>query len=79
MKTFLFFIGFIAWIYSDPLKWKYSCKKMNDSTYIVHFTAILHEGWHAYSQVQPKNAVAIPTAIKFSSNPLINLAHALND
>jgi hypothetical protein len=73
MKGFLFLIAFIGWTNNDPLQWQYSCKKINDSTYVVHFKATLDPGWHAYSQIQPKNAVAIPTAIKFSANPLIKL------
>jgi hypothetical protein len=73
MKAFLFLIGFIIWKTPDPLHWLYTCKKINDSTYVVHFKATLDQGWHAYSRVQPKNAVAIPTSIKFSANPLIKL------
>jgi len=56
-----------------PIVWQYSAKKIADRTYEVHLTAQLEAGWHAYSQQQPKEAVAQPTEIHFKSNPLISI------
>ncbi|HVU56638.1 MAG TPA: protein-disulfide reductase DsbD domain-containing protein [Puia sp.] len=56
-----------------PIAWHYSARKIADKTYEVHLTAQLEDGWHAYSQRQPKEAVAQPTEIRFKSNPLISM------
>ena len=55
----------------NPVNWVYSSKKIADKTYEVHITAIIQNGWHLYSQTQPKEAIAIPTSIKFTKHPLI--------
>jgi hypothetical protein len=44
-----------------PIVWQYGAKKIAERTYEVHLTAQLEAGWHAYSQQQPKDAVAQPT------------------
>jgi len=56
-----------------PIAWQYSVKKIAGLTYEVHLTAVLEAGWHAYSQQQPKEAVAQPTEIHFKPNPLISI------
>jgi len=56
-----------------PVAWQYSAKKIAERTYEVHLTAQLEAGWHAYSQQQPKDAVAQPTEIRFKSNPLLSI------
>ena len=56
-----------------PIAWQYSARKVADKTYEVHLTAQLEDGWHAYSQKQPEDAVAHPTDIKFKPNPLVGL------
>jgi len=56
-----------------PIAWQYSANKIAERTYEVHLTAQLEAGWHAYSQQQPKDAVAQPTEIHFKSNPLISI------
>ena len=33
----------------------------------------MQSGWHLYSQVQPEDAIAIPTGFKLNSNPLLSL------
>ena len=57
----------------EPVKWNYSAKKITDKTYEVHLTATIDNGWHIYAQRQPKDAIAIPTTIKFNKNPLLIL------
>lgn len=34
--------------------------------------ATIQPGWHLYSQNQPKDAIAIPTAFTFNPNPLLS-------
>jgi Disulphide bond corrector protein DsbC len=80
MKRILPFFVFVfalttAWAQSNqaPIQWQYSAKKIAEKTYEVHLTAMLESGWHAYSQTQPEEAVAQPTAIKFKTNPLVGI------
>ncbi len=56
-----------------PVNWQYSAKKVSDKTWEVHVTALIRPGWHVYAQHQPKDAIAAPTVIKFTSNPLLKL------
>jgi hypothetical protein len=57
----------------SPISWTFSAKKIADKTYEVHMTAAIQSGWHLYSQTQPDDAIAIPTGITFTSNPLLTL------
>lgn len=57
----------------DPVKFSYSFKKTGDKKYELHIVATIDDGWHLYSQTQPKQAVAKPTTIKLVKNPLINV------
>ncbi|HEX2536124.1 MAG TPA: protein-disulfide reductase DsbD domain-containing protein [Chitinophagaceae bacterium] len=67
-----FFIGTAAFAQS-PVTWTFSSKKTGDNQYEVYLTATIQSGWHLYSQVQPKDAIAIPTAFTFNKNPLLSL------
>ncbi|OQY92846.1 MAG: hypothetical protein B6D37_13175 [Sphingobacteriales bacterium UTBCD1] len=55
----------------DPVSWNFSSKKTGDKTFEIRLTASIQSGWHLYSQVQPQDAIAIPTGIKFNANPLV--------
>jgi thiol:disulfide interchange protein DsbD len=55
----------------NPVSWSFSAKKIADKTYEVHLTATMQSGWHLYSQVQPEDAIAIPTDFKINNNPLL--------
>jgi Disulphide bond corrector protein DsbC len=57
----------------NPVSWSFTSKKIADKTYEIHLTATMQSGWHLYSQVQPEDAIAIPTGFKLNSNPLISL------
>lgn len=57
----------------NPVNWSFSSKKIADKTYEIHLTATMQSGWHLYSQVQPDDAIAIPTDFKINSNPLLLL------
>lgn len=58
-----------------PLTWAYGTKQLalakgdapGTRIYEVHLRATMQEGWHAYSQVQPENAVSQPTKFKFNT------------
>ncbi|MEE6187152.1 hypothetical protein PIECOFPK_00280 [Mycovorax composti] len=56
-----------------PVSWKFSSKKISDKEYEIHMTATIKNGWHLYSQTQPKGAIAIPTKFVFVNNPLVVL------
>ena len=64
-------LGFAASA-QQPVSWSYSATKLGDRLYEIHLTASIMEGWHIYSQRQPKDAIAFPTTIQFNKNPLFN-------
>ena len=55
----------------NPVSWNFTSKKISDKAFEVHLTADIQSGWHLYSQDQPEDAIAIPTSVKFNSNPLL--------
>ncbi|MBI5372506.1 MAG: hypothetical protein HZA79_10840 [Sphingobacteriales bacterium] len=57
----------------NPVTWTFSAKKIADKTYEVQLKASIQANWHLYSQSQPDDAIAIPTAFVFSPNPLFTL------
>lgn len=57
----------------NPVTWSFSVKKIADKTYEVHMKATIQNNWHLYSQKQPEDAIAIPTAFTISPNPLFTL------
>jgi DsbC/DsbD-like thiol-disulfide interchange protein len=66
-----FFLSTDKAVAQNPVSWTFSAKKIADQTYELHMTATIQSGWHLYSQKQPGNAVANPTAFTLNSNPLI--------
>ena len=56
----------------DPVKWSFSSKKINETTFEVSFIATVDPNWHIYSQTTPDGGPT-PTTISFSKNPLLNL------
>jgi hypothetical protein len=78
MKAFFLFVMAAAFSATamaqiqDPVKWSYSAKKINASTYEVHLTASIDGGWHLYSQTTPDGG-PVPTAITFTKNPLLTI------
>lgn len=57
----------------NPVSWSFSAKKVADKTYEVHMVATMQTGWHLYSQIQPDDAIAIPTTFTITPNPLFTL------
>ena len=78
MKRVVFFLVMAMGISAanaqlNPVSWSFTSKKIADKTYEIHLTANMQSGWHLYSQVQPEDAIAIPTGFKINSNPLMSL------
>ncbi|TAN02232.1 MAG: hypothetical protein EPN39_00220 [Chitinophagaceae bacterium] len=55
----------------DPISWSFHAEKSGNKIYIVHLSATIQPGWHIYAQQQPKDAIAQPTKIDMSNNPLV--------
>ena len=68
-----FFMAAMAFAQRDlnPVTWSFSSKKISDNVYEIQMTATIDNGWHLYSQTQPKDAVAEPTSFNFNKNPLL--------
>ena len=58
---------------ANPVSWSFTSKKVGDNEFEIQIAANIQNGWHLYSQLQPKDAIAIPTSITFNKNPLIEL------
>ena len=56
----------------NPVKWAYTSKKIDASTYEVSLTATLDPAWHIYSQTTPEGGPSA-TVISFTKNALIQL------
>jgi hypothetical protein len=78
MKRLLVFLAFISLVQvcsaqiANPVKWTFSTKKINATTYEVQLTATIDRGWHLYSQTTPDGG-PVATAIAFAKNPLVTL------
>src|SRR5258706_7759981 len=77
MKKFLF-VFILSSIVADcfaqsdnPVKWDFSAKKINATTYEVHLTAKIEDEWHIYSQTTPDGG-PVATSISFNKNPLLS-------
>lgn len=57
----------------NPVSWAFSSKKIGDKKFEVHMTATIQSGWHLYSQIQPEDAIAIPTGFVINKNPLLEV------
>lgn len=76
MKYILFSLLILCSLFTSgqqPVSWTYFAKKISDKVYEVHLKATINNGWHIYSQKQPKDAIGLPTFIKFTANPLLTL------
>ena len=68
----IFFVAVAGNAQLNPVTWSFSAVKLSDKMYEVHMKATIQPGWHLYSQNQPKDAIAIPTAFTFNPNPLLS-------
>ena len=67
----LFVVAFASAQTLNPVSWNFSSKKISDNVYELQIVATIQQGWHVYSQNQPKDAIAQPTAFVFNKNPLL--------
>jgi hypothetical protein len=70
LSTFLI-VGFASAQALNPVSWNFSSKKIGDNIYEIQMVATIQQGWHLYSQTQPKDAIAEPTSFAFNKNPLL--------
>jgi thiol:disulfide interchange protein DsbD len=56
----------------NPVKWTYSAKKINPTTYEVHLKATIDPGWHIYT-LDHSSDIGIATSVSFTKNPLAEL------
>lgn len=71
--TLLFSLALTAKAQLNPITWSFSSKKIGDKMYEIEMKATIQNKWHLYSQVQPEDAIAIPTNFTFNPNPLYKL------
>lgn len=71
--TLLFCLALTAKAQLNPITWSFSSRKLGDKMYEIEMKATIQNKWHLYSQVQPDDAIAIPTNFKFNPNPLYKL------
>lgn len=71
--AFAFTAGLVSAQVANPVSWAFAGKKISNGVYEVQLTATLQQGWHLYSQTQPKDAIAQPTSFSFTKNPLVEL------
>jgi thiol:disulfide interchange protein DsbD len=62
----------------EAVKWSFSAVRLDDSTYELHLTALLGDGWHTYSHETPPGG-PVPTTISFINNPLLSLQGAIRE
>jgi thiol:disulfide interchange protein DsbD len=67
----LFFSALVSRAQLNPVTWSFTANKIADKIYEVHMKATMQSGWHIYSQKQPADAIANPTAFTIRANPLI--------
>ncbi len=58
----------------DPVHFNFTASKTTGNGVEIHIVANIDQGWHIYAQQQPEEAIATPTAITFSKNPLVAFA-----
>lgn len=79
LSVLFFLTGGLYAQQQDPVHWTYSAEKTGDKTYLIHIKPSLDEGWHIYAQVQPREAISVPTKIVFIPNPLVKLKGATRE
>jgi len=57
----------------NPVHWNYTLQKIANNTFEVRLRATIDPSWHIYSQLQPEDAIALPTKISFKANALLRL------
>ena len=70
LSAFIIFGAITVKAQLNPITWSFSTVKLDDKQYEIHLKATIQSGWHLYSQVQPKDAIAIPTTFTINKNPI---------
>jgi DsbC/DsbD-like thiol-disulfide interchange protein len=66
--------GLSSFAQSDQkVKWQFDAIQKGNNTFELRLVAKIDKGWHLYSRQQTKEAIALPTTIQFSRNPLVEL------
>ncbi|NOT49866.1 MAG: hypothetical protein HOP10_01140 [Chitinophagaceae bacterium] len=73
LSAIVIFAAVAAKAQLNPVTWSFSATKIDDKKYEIHMKATIQTNWHLYSQVQPENAIAQPTAFTINKNPLFVL------
>ncbi len=63
----------------NPISLTFTSKKVSDNSYEIYMTATIDKGWHLYSQIQPEDAVAMPTTFTIANNPLIEMVGKIKE
>ncbi len=82
MKTLLlslFLFGALVVSAQNPVTWTFTSKKLTDNSYEIRMTATIEKKWHLFSQTQPDDAIAGPTAFTITNNPLIELVGKIKE
>ncbi|MGZ3880025.1 MAG: protein-disulfide reductase DsbD domain-containing protein [Flavisolibacter sp.] len=85
MKKFLlilvsvFTVGLVSAQGLNPVSWSFNSKKISENVYEIQMIATIQQGWHVYSQSQPKDAIAQPTTVVFNKNPLVEIDGKLKE
>jgi hypothetical protein len=74
-----FTVGLLSAQGLNPVSWSFTSKKISDNVYELQMIANIQQGWHVYSQSQPKDAIAQPTSVVFNKNPLVELDGKLKE
>ena len=64
---------------NSPISWTFTSKKLTNGNYEIHMTATIERGWHLYSQIQPDDAIAMPTTFSITNNPLIEVVGKIKE
>jgi len=75
----MFLFATMAVSAQNPVTWTFTSKKLTNGNYEVHMTATIEKGWHLYSQMQPEDAIAIPTTFSITTNPLIEVVGKIKE
>ena len=70
IALFISVVGFSQ--VKNPVKWTFTSKKIDATTFEVILSAKVDQGWHIYSQTTPDGGPSA-TAIAFAKNPLVTL------
>ena len=55
----------------DPVHWQFTARKVSPKAFAISLQATIDHGWHIYSMFQPKDAIADPTTISFTTSPVV--------